>query len=177
MQSCAQWIKSNFSEIPRISNEELNAAGEPPSESQYIRMDEVNSIVVHHSATETGCARVFRALHRGINGWIDIGYHFVIGNGTLSSDGEVESGRPVWAVGAHTRGHNEGSIGICLVGNFNNTAPTSRQMTSLTELLRKLMSDYDLSESDILLHRDASGCHTECPGDKLTVMDILEGLS
>ena len=176
MQSCAQWIRSNIPEIPGISDEKLNAAGEPPSDSQYVRMDEVNSIVIHHSATETGCSKVFRALHRGVNGWIDIGYHYVIGNGSLSADGEIESGRPVWAVGAHTRWHNENSIGICLVGNFNNTAPTTMQMKALTGLLSKLMTEYDLSGSDIMLHRNAAGCNTECPGDKLAVRDILESL-
>ncbi len=174
MQSCAQWLRNNFHEIPFISDEEINAAANRPSLDAYVRLDAVNKIVVHHSATATGNARVIRALHRAVNGWIDIGYHFVIGNGTLSRDGEVESGRPVWSVGAHTRGHNQDSIGICLVGNFSETSPTEKQIASLKELLRKLLVDFPVTRSDILLHRDAEGCRTECPGENIIAEDIIE---
>ncbi|NOQ22104.1 MAG: hypothetical protein GQ565_05575 [Candidatus Aegiribacteria sp.] len=177
MQSCAEWIRSNLPEILDISDEKMNAAGEKPSEDLYVRLDKVNSLVIHHSATATGSARVFRALHRAVNGWIDIGYHFVIGNGTLSFDGEIEPGRPVWSVGAHAREHNRDSIGICLVGNFCETSPTAKQMASLTDLLRKLLKDLCLSRSGILLHRDVPGCRTECPGDNLTMKEIIDALS
>ena len=177
MQSCAHWLRSNLSELPNISDEEMNAAGEKPSEDLYIRLSKVNSLVIHHSATATGNARVFRALHRAVNGWVDIGYHFVIGNGTLSIDGEIEPGRPVWAVGAHAREHNSDSIGICLVGNFCITSPTRKQKASLTDLLKKLLEDFSLSSSGILLHRDVPGCSTECPGDNLTVKEVINALS
>ncbi len=177
MQSCAQWLRSNLSSLHDISDEEMNAAGERPSEDVYARLDKVNSLVVHHSATSTGNSRVFRALHRAVNGWDDVGYHFVIGNGTLSKDGEIESGRPAWAVGAHAREHNRDTIGICLVGNFCQTSPTRKQMVSLTDLLKKLMEDFSLTRSDILLHRDVPGCRTECPGDNLTAEEIVDALS
>jgi len=177
MQSCAHWLRNQLVDIPDISDAEINAAGERPSEDVYVRLDEVNSLVIHHSATATGNARVFRALHRAVNGWIDIGYHFVIGNGTLSCDGVIESGRPVWSVGAHARGHNRDSIGICLVGNFCKTSPTRKQITSLKDLLRKLLKDFSLSRSGILLHRDVPGCRTECPGDNLTIKEVIDVLS
>ena len=176
MQTSAQWLRSYLNDIPDISDEEMNAAGEKPSEVLYVRLDKVNSLVIHHSATETGNARVFRALHRAVNGWIDIGYHFVIGNGTLSCDGEIEPGRPVWAVGAHAREHNSDSIGICLVGNFCRTSPTRKQIASLKDLLRKLLEDFSLSRSGILLHRDVPGCSTECPGDNLTLKKVIDAL-
>ena len=177
MQSSANWLRSNLSNAPDISDQEMNAAGERPVEDLYARLDEVNSLVIHHSATATGNARVFRALHRAVNGWVDIGYHFVIGNGTLSLDGEIEPGRPVWAVGAHAREHNSDSIGICLVGNFCETLPTRKQMTSLTDLLRILLEDFSFSSSGILLHRDVPGCRTECPGDNLTLKEVVDALS
>jgi hypothetical protein len=43
--------------------------------------------------------------------WDGIGYHHVI-----LEDGTVENGRPPYWSGAHVRGHNKGSIGICLIG-------------------------------------------------------------
>ncbi len=177
MQSSANWLRSNLSNVPDISDQEMNAAGERPAEDLYARLDEVNSLVIHHSATATGNARVFRALHRAVNGWVDIGYHFVIGNGTLSLDGEIEPGRPVWAVGAHAREHNSDSIGICLVGNFCETSPTRKQMASLTDLLKKLLKDFSLFSSGIVLHRDVPGCRTECPGDNLTLKEVVDELS
>lgn len=177
MQSCAEWIRINLGAFQEISDEELNAAGEKPSEDLYIRLGKVNSLVIHHSATATGNAGVFRALHRAVNGWVDIGYHFVIGNGTLSLDGEIEPGRPVWAVGAHAREHNSDSIGICLVGNFSKTSPTRKQIASLKDLLRKLLKDFSLSRSGILLHRDVPGCSTECPGDNFIIKEVIDALS
>ena len=176
MQTCAQWIRSNLHEISDISDAEMNSTGLQPSDSVYVPLDRISSLVIHHSATETGCAKVFRALHRSVNGWVDIGYHFVIGNGTLSGDGEIESGRPVWSVGAHAREHNRDSIGICLVGNFNKTSPTEKQMASLTDLLKKLMADFRIPGSGIMIHKNVPGCNTECPGDNLTIKAILSML-
>ena len=52
-----------------------------------------------------------RLWHTRDNGWSDIGYHYVI-----KRDGTIEGGRPEEVPGAHTRGHNTNSIGICMVG-------------------------------------------------------------
>ena len=41
----------------------------------------------------------------------DIGYHFVI-----QRNGEVDEGRPIEQTGAHVKGHNHDSIGICYIG-------------------------------------------------------------
>lgn len=177
MKTCADWIQENFGSNPDLDTDELNRLGDPPRDSVYSHIECVNCLVVHHSATATGNSRVFRALHRANNGWEDIGYHFVIGNGSLSADGEVEPGRPVWAAGAHTRGHNIDTLGICLVGNFNECSPTEAQMRSLSKLLVSLMSEYGLSSSSIALHRDMSGCSTECPGENITIKMILDSVS
>ncbi len=176
MQSSAEWLRNNFKEITDISDAEINTAGIIPPDPVYTKLDSIASLVIHHSATETGSAEVFRALHRAVNGWVDIGYHFVIGNGSLSEDGEVERGRPVWAVGAHARGHNTDTLGICLVGNFSLTYPTAKQRISLAALLRELLSEYELSMSDILLHRDVPGCITECPGENISIGWIAESI-
>ena len=177
MQSCSEWITDNFKDAAKSDTDDLNRAGEKPPDSVYTCMKEVNSLIIHHSATTTGCSRVFRAFHRAINGWVDIGYHFVIGNGSLSEDGEVEEGRPKWAVGAHAREHNEDTIGICLVGDFSDIYPTEDQLKSLGMLLKSLFSEYGLSSSNIILHRDLSGCKTECPGKNLTKEMIINSIS
>lgn len=178
MQTCAQWLRSNCRVDLTMDDEELERAGDPPDPSAYQAMKEVRRLVIHHSATETGSARVFRALHRAVNGWVDIGYHFVIGNGTLSADGQVETGRPEWAVGAHARENNDDSLGICLVGDMNMHPPTGAQLGSLAGVLKDLMRKYGLDSGQLLLHGQLPQCRTECPGRYITpelVTDLLEG--
>ena len=127
---------------------------------------EVNNpeyIIIHHSATKQGDAETFRRAHKA-NGWRDIGYHYVIGNGTYSGDGEVETGRPENESGAHCSadGMNFKSIGICLVGNFDIDKPTVAQMEALERLCRDIMARYKIPVSRVLGHGEVAA--TNCPG-------------
>lgn len=168
-----QWLKNEGIRFdPAALSEDAAAKLSLPVDDPGTPEIPVRRLVVHHSATSSGNAGCFRVLHRGVNGWLDIGYHFVIGNGTLSGDGEVEPGRKVPRRGAHARGANEDSLGICLVGNFNEARPTPLQMVSLGSLLRSLLSRYSLPASAITLHRLVRGSSTECPGKYLTLREI-----
>jgi len=122
-------------------------------------------IVIHHSATHGGNAARFHDYHLYERGWDGgLGYHFVIGNGHGSGDGEVEIGRR-WleqAWGVHARGYNVGSIGICLVGNFEDAAPTEAQMDALVGLVCCLMDLCGLAPGDVRLHGELMA--TACPG-------------
>ena len=96
-------------------------------------------IVVHHSATSRGNASMFDASHRKRGMQNGLAYHFVIGNGTDTQDGQIEMGSR-WLKqlqGGHVKNHyiNEVGIGICLVGNFEKNKPTARQLKSLTALI------------------------------------------
>ena len=97
-------------------------------------MRQIDILIVHCSDSEFGDAETVRKWHtdpkpRG-NGWDDIGYHFVVLNGRRKSravyvpedDGLIETGRPLDTVGAHCRGHNTRSVGVCLVGKHHFTA-------------------------------------------------------
>ncbi|WP_391510057.1 N-acetylmuramoyl-L-alanine amidase, partial [Micrococcus luteus] len=75
-------------------------------------------------------------------GWLAIGYHFVI-----RRDGTVEAGRDQEAVGSHVKGYNSTSVGVCLVGGIdakgNHEANfTPAQMQSLRSLLVELKVQY-----------------------------------
>ncbi len=132
------------------------------------------AIIVHHSATETGNEAIFDKMHREQNHWDGIGYDFVIGNGTNSDDGQVEVTfrwrRQI--AGAHCGGTpdnwaNEDAVGICLVGNFDYSTPSTEQMKSLLELIRFLKLRYGISNSSIYGHRGTPGARvTDCPGSK-----------
>jgi len=130
------------------------------------------ALVIHHSVTENGNATIFDKFHRETKHWDGIGYDFVIGNGTNSGDGQVEVTFR-WrnqTIGAHcggTRGNwaNKYAVGICLVGNFNHTTPTTQQMRSLVKLVRFLQNRYGIPKSRIYGHKTTPGARvTDCPG-------------
>ena len=124
-------------------------------------------IIIHHSDTAYGCALRFHKAHIA-RGWDMLGYDFVIGNGTESRDGAIEVG-PRWIQqldGAHTgtpdHRFNEKGIGICLVGNFDESQPTAAQMDSLARLVAYMMKTYNIPAGRVLGHRDCKS--TNCPG-------------
>lgn len=131
------------------------------------------AIVIHHSATDTGNVASIDDYHRRNNGWDGIGYDFLIGNGSGSGNGEVETTFR-WTgqkTGAHCKTGasnwaNEDAIGICLVGNFDQSRPTSSQMASLMKLVRFLSERYDIPQSRIYGHNTTPGhsTTTSCPG-------------
>jgi hypothetical protein len=139
------------------------------------------AIVIHHSGTKNGNAAIFDKWHREGNHWEGVGYDFVIGNGTNSGNGQVEVTYR-WrnqVTGAHCGGTagnwaNKDAVGICLVGNFNRTLPTSRQMQSLAKLVRFLQNRYRIPKSRIYGHKDTPGAGTvtDCPGKRFPMAEL-----
>ena len=81
-------------------------------------MRHINKIILHCSATCEGKhydVDEIRKWHVEGRGWKDIGYHYVI-----YLDGTIHEGRPVEQSGAHTKGLNRNSIGICYIGGVSN---------------------------------------------------------
>ncbi len=138
-------------------------------------------VVIHHSATNEGNAKRFDRYHREVKGFPEgLGYHFVIGNGKGSGDGEVEVGRR-WLEqlpGYHCDNSymNEYSIGICLVGNFNEDTPTERQLVSLAKLIVKFMENYGIHPWNVYGHQDANLNYTECPGKNFPMKRLKKEL-
>ncbi len=129
------------------------------------------SIVLHHSATSAGSVESIDAVHRRQKDrsgkhWLGIGYHFVVGNGRKMADGEIQ---PTFRwqqqlSGAHagTREANEHGIGICMIGNFDETAPTAKQLAAVRGLMKTLARRYAIPRERILRHLDVQA--TLCPG-------------
>jgi hypothetical protein len=132
-------------------------------------------IVIHHSATPSGGAKAFDRMHRE-KGWDELGYHFVIGNGTDTADGQIEVGSrwPKQKWGAHAKTpdnrYNMQGIGICLVGNFDNERPTQAQLQSVSRLVGYLMKTYHVAPGNVLGHGNTKA--TDCPGKNVHVADI-----
>jgi len=126
-------------------------------------------IVVHHSGTSGGSAKVFDYYHSQERGMENgLAYHFVIGNGTDSGDGQIEVGRR-WLKqlqGGHLASEslNEIAIGICLVGDFSRSRLGPRQTAALIELVKYLRQMMPSRELKFRLHREINTRPTECPG-------------
>lgn len=118
-------------------------------------MRNIDTIIVHCSATPAGrdvTAADIKRWHTEGNGWSDIGYHYVI-----RRDGSLETGRPIDRAGAHARGHNDNSVGICLVGGTGSHSEpefnfTYRQMHTLLVVLTDLKSQHPITR--VAGHRD-----------------------
>ena len=126
-------------------------------------------IVIHHSGTlrdsAKGMDRYHREERRMENG---LAYHFVIGNGKGMGDGEIFVGDR-WKKqiqGGHLSSLklNQISIGICLVGNFEKTRPTSKQMERLEALVAYLAEKAPISPKRITTHTTINTNPTVCPG-------------
>lgn len=149
----------------------------PPSGRIHPRW---TSIVVHHSATSRGGAKTFDRFHRA-KGWDELGYHFVIGNGSDTPDGFVEVG-PRWRkqkTGAHCKTpnnhYNDHGIGICLVGDFTKSRPSARQMASLTRLTKFLCYYRGIPATNVTSHSRITG-NTQCPGARFPLARLQQAV-
>jgi len=120
-------------------------------------MRKLNLIIYHCSATREGqtvTVEDLRDMHleRGFN---DIGYHFVIG-----IDGTIHKGRDISKPGAHAKGYNDNSVGICYVGGLDKKGKPSdtrtwEQITAMRTLDQVLRIVYPEIERSCG-HRDLS---------------------
>lgn len=116
----------------------------------------IHWIIIHQSASnikEHDDISVIKGWHL-LRNFSDVGYHYFI-----KKNGEVQKGRDESKAGAHVKGHNSASIGICLSGDGEKTP---EQLKALEVLLIYLCSKYELEKKDILGHNDLAA--TECPG-------------
>jgi len=131
-------------------------------------------IVVHNSGTREGNARVFDVYHRRVRHMVNgLAYHFVIGDGHGSGDGQIEVGDR-WKRqinGGHVASDylNDIALGICLVGDFNRDHPTTAQVGALEELVAYLRERVGKSQGRraiVHAHKEINPRPTDCPGDR-----------
>lgn len=128
----------------------------------------IDSIWIHCSATKPSMDVGVSAIRRWHTdpkpvgqGWSDIGYHFVI-----KRNGRVQRGRGISRMGAHTRGYNATSVGICLVGGTSEDGRpqfnfTMAQIRSLYDLVLDLQIKYEIPGEHVRGHNEVS--RKACP--------------
>lgn len=114
---------------------------------------------------ETEYMRAIEHLHLS-RGWLALGYHFVV-----MPSGRIFQGRPLRVLGAHVRGHNRGTVGVSLAGDFNVEQPTARAVEAITYLRRHLIPRGQ--EVPLVGHRDLAD--TPCPGRFLYPYVVQDG--
>jgi hypothetical protein len=127
-------------------------------------------VIVHNSGTRQGSAKVFDYYHRRVrrmkNG---LAYHFVIGNGTSTRNGQIEIGdrwvRQARGGHVHSDYMNNIGLGICFVGDFNRDQPTRAQLEACEELIKYLQER--CGKMAVRPHREVNPPRwaTDCPGD------------
>jgi hypothetical protein len=132
-------------------------------------MRSVTRITVHHDAmistgirSRADAASRLEAIRRAHVGrdWADIGYHFVI-----DPLGNVWEGRPIALQGAHVKDHNEGNLGVMVMGNFDAQAPSPMALEALERFLVERMRVHRVSARAVHTHRELGP--TQCPGTSL----------
>ena len=131
-------------------------------------MRNINKIIIHCSATREGQnipVSTIRDWHVNGRGWSDIGYHFYI-----DLHGDIYKGRDIAKIGAHCKGQNRNSIGICYCGGVEvdgktpKDTRTEEQENSLLAVLKTLKAMYP--EAAIHSHNDFA--NKACPSFNAT---------
>lgn len=128
----------------------------------------VKRIILHHAEAKNCSVYDIDRWHRN-QGWLGIGYHYLV-----RKDGTVYTGRPNWALGAHTQGHNTGSLGICFEGNFMVENMNEKQVKAGSDLVDYLTKLHGLSKSkDVFQHKHFNV--TDCAGKNFPFSKIING--
>lgn len=124
-------------------------------------MRKIDQIIIHCSATPEGrhvTVKEIRRWHKK-RGWRDIGYHYVI-----YLDGTIHAGRPICQMGAHCKGHNAHSIGICYVGGLDNYGkPKDTRTEAQKASLKTLATQLRLQFPNVTLHGHNEFARKACP--------------
>lgn len=112
-------------------------------------MRKISELIWHCTATPEGrevSAATIRKWHVVDNGWADIGYHLIV-----HLDGSVSPGRPVDQAGAHTAGHNTGTIGYVYVGGCDKAMKpkdtrTPAQKATMLRLTKEAIAKYGITK-------------------------------
>lgn len=126
----------------------------------------ITDIAVHYSATypdQDVTRDDIDRMHRE-RGFREIGYNWFI-----RRDGTLEEGRAEGTLGAHVRGHNDHTIGICFAGGLEKSTgpnvgvwnPTAAQEATMVQLIHDIQKRWPTVKR-VCGHKDF--VPTECPG-------------
>ena len=120
---------------------------------EILLKNKIEFLIVHCSDTNKDfTVEQIHEMHLSF-GWDGIGYHKVIDH-----HGVVYNGRPEYWIGAHVKGFNKKSLGVCLIGKKNFS---KKQLTSLKNLLKQWKKNYP--KAKVVGHKDVTQTSKTCP--------------
>jgi len=125
-------------------------------------MRKIDKIIIHCAATPEGRdvkMETIKSWHVKGRGWSDIGYHYII-----ELDGAVRAGRPLHRSGAHTKGHNATSIGVCYVGGIDKDKnPKDTRTDAQRKAMDILIDDLKMEHPTASVHGHNEFANKACP--------------
>ncbi|HHE74741.1 MAG TPA: N-acetylmuramoyl-L-alanine amidase, partial [Desulfobacteraceae bacterium] len=184
---CASIAETYADEFKLTQVKEYNSEGQPLTwPLQYAR--DIDKFVIHHTDSEVmdlngdfiTDTRDYQAIVRAIyyyhaisRGWGDIGYNYII-----DPLGNIYEGRfgGDKVIGAHAQCYNHGSMGISIIGDYQNNEVPEPALQALISLIGKKAKEHGIDPDgsstfrgkklpNIIGHRDVRS--TSCPGEKL----------
>jgi N-acetylmuramoyl-L-alanine amidase len=141
--------------------------GPRPYKRRYLTS--IDTIVLHHSATITGTPQAFAEHHVKSKKWPGIGYHYVVGK-----KGEIWQTNDATTISYHAANYNGHSLGVCMVGNFDEQRLEGPQKESVLSLLRYLLEMHP-GVKHLYGHKETGG-KTACPGKNISMDEIRAAL-
>lgn len=132
-------------------------------DKHYRRRDlsRVDTIIVHHSGSDKSTLESMSVYHTEDkpdgHGWPRLSYHYVINGGVIFQINDIDK------LTYHCKGYNIRSIGICMIGNYEDKLPYPDDLNALTGLIKTL--NFSIPGLKVIGHRDVH--NTLCPGKKL----------
>lgn len=123
-----------------------------------------DTIVLHHAEASHCSVYDVDQWHKQ-NGWAGIGYHYFV-----TKSGQVYTGRPENAVGAHCPGENDHSIGICAEGSYMTETMPEVQKQAIVDLCKYIKGKYTIRR--IGGHKEFY--ETDCPGTNYPLQNIKD---
>lgn len=173
--------------LGRESRPDLVGTRHPDSEiAEVIRHQpcrrRIDELVLHHTFDPSAAhfrgepsVEAILRYHVVDKGWHNLAYHYLI-----APDGTTWLGRPLDAIGTHTVGHNDHSVGVCLILNGDVEDPSPAQTQACATILRTLCQRFHLKPERNFaegrgFHRDYA--NKTCPGNRITKRLVLEWLN
>ncbi|MBA3874371.1 MAG: N-acetylmuramoyl-L-alanine amidase [Anaerolineae bacterium] len=145
---------------------EFGVTNDPTNPAWYVYPDNLadvySTVAIHHSAillSTNETMRDVQDLHMDTNHWADVGYHYCI-----DKNGIVYEGRNIHARGSSVAGYNTGTIGVCVMGNFEIDFPLEIQLTKLQQVVNWLTTTYTLTH--LATHHEFNP-ESVCPGKNM----------
>lgn len=139
-------------------------------------------LVLHHSAVPERLQDwlAIRTFHIEVRGWDDIGYH--AGIDIAGHPSPVQVGRPLSFPGAHSKGFNDFSLGMCCLGNFEVQAPSDEVWKTALDLSLDFMRWFGIPVNRVIGHREVydqlgQPRQKTCPGALWNLEDFRSDLA